>query len=142
MEINLKQSEIEVALRQYVASQGFNLTGRAVAITFTSGRTANGLTALVDIGDVTEVPAATGQTYRTLELRQSDLPSGAVGTAAVAQVGVDPALPGGDHTVGGTEAGAVVPEAGEAGESPATTAPEAEDTGAAPVSLFAKPQSN
>jgi hypothetical protein len=137
MEINLKQSEIEVALRQYVASQGFNLTGRAVAITFTSGRTANGLTALVDIGDVTEVPASTvGQVgYRTLELRPSDLPSGSDGVAQASTkvIGEDPA-------VGGTEAGAVAPEAGEVGESPVTPAPEASDEPA--KSLFAKPASN
>lgn len=129
MEINLKQSEIEVALRQYVASQGFNLTGRAVAITFTSGRTANGLTALVDIGDVTEVVAQDPPTLtaRSAELRASDvqLQGAAVGQAFNA-VEPEPAAQ----------------EAGEVGESPATTAPDPVDAGAAPVSLFAKPQSN
>ena len=82
MELNLKQNEIEAALRLYVANQGINLAGRTVAVTFTSGRTANGLSALIDIGDVTEVqavntvqtPTHLGDTgLRTLELRQSDV---------------------------------------------------------------------
>lgn len=96
MELNLKQNEIEAALRLYVANQGINLAGRTVAVTFTSGRTANGLSALIDIGDVTEVQAVnTVQTHthlgdtglRTLELRQSDvqpqLASAQVTTTAV-----------------------------------------------------------
>lgn len=82
MELNLKQNEIEAALRLYVANQGINLAGRTVAVTFTSGRTANGLSALIDIGDVTEVqvvntvqtPTQLGDTgLRTLELRQNDV---------------------------------------------------------------------
>lgn len=145
MELNLKQTEIEAALRQYVASQGFNLTGRAVKIAFTSGRTPNGLTALVDIGDVIDAPVQTGMVTRTLELRPSDLGSGDVGTASIAlqskTLGMDPALSGGDQTIGGTEAGAVAPEAGEAGESLATPAPEAVSD-AEPKSLFAKPAAN
>lgn len=143
MELNLKQTEIEAALRQYVSSQGFNLTGRAVTINFTSGRAPNGLTALVDIGDVIDVPASTvGQTgYRTLELRTGDVVLGHSGIAQVTTsakvVGEDPALP----TVGGAEAGAVAPEAGEAGESQATPAPEAASD-AEPKSLFAKPSAS
>lgn len=94
MEINLKQNEIEAALRQYVASQGFSLSGRDVSITFTSGRTANGLTALVDIGDAVEAkPVLGGSTlYRSAELRSSDhlANSGAVGTASVADTPLDP----------------------------------------------------
>jgi hypothetical protein len=139
MELNLKQTEIEAALRQYVSGQGFNLTGRAVNITFTSGRTPSGLSALIDIGDVTEVPKSPtlGTTNRTLEARPADLGSGTVtlqlqsdGVASGAAADVSP------------EPGNVAPEAGEVGESPATPAPEAGETGeATPVtSLFAKPQ--
>lgn len=54
MEIHVKQNEIEAALRQYLTNQGTNLTGRSVFIVFTSGRNPAGLTAAIDIGDVTE----------------------------------------------------------------------------------------
>lgn len=135
MELNLKQVEIEAALRQYVSSQGFALSGRAVTITFTSGRTPSGLSALIDIGDVTEVPKQqpTGAITRTLELRPSDLGNGVMnvamqsdGVASGAAADVAP------------QSGAVAPEAGEVGESPATPEPEA-GTDAAPTSLFARP---
>lgn len=54
MEIHVKQTEIEAALRQYLTNQGTNLAGRTVSIVFTSGRNPSGLTAAIDIGDVTE----------------------------------------------------------------------------------------
>ena len=141
MELNLKQTEIEAALRQYVASQGFNLTGRAVTINFTSGRAPNGLTALVDIGDVVDLPksAPAGQTARSAELRASDVQLGSTGTAQAFNVAGDTANIAGANVVE-PEAGAVAPEAGEAGESPATPVPEASD--AEPKSLFAKPAAN
>lgn len=49
MLIQLRQSEIEVALREYVVNQGINLTGRRVDISFTSGRKDNGISADLDI---------------------------------------------------------------------------------------------
>ena len=45
MLIQLRQSEIEVALREYIVHQGINLTGRRVDISFTSGRKDNGISA-------------------------------------------------------------------------------------------------
>lgn len=53
MQINLKQREIEAALRMYVSHQGINLNGKEVAITFTAGRKEGGLTADVSIEDIT-----------------------------------------------------------------------------------------
>lgn len=49
MQISLKQSEIVSAIRGYIETQGINLSGKNVDISFTSGRKGNGLTADVDI---------------------------------------------------------------------------------------------
>lgn len=49
MRIQLRQTEIEEALQQYIANQGINLTGKVVEIGFTSSRSEAGLTADVDI---------------------------------------------------------------------------------------------
>ena len=49
MLIQLRQSEIEAALREYIVNQGINLTGRRVDISFTSGRKDNGVSADLDI---------------------------------------------------------------------------------------------
>ena len=49
MLIQLRQSEIEAALREYIVNQGINLTNRQVDISFTSGRKDNGISADLDI---------------------------------------------------------------------------------------------
>lgn len=49
MRIQLRQIEIEEALQQYISNQGINLTGKVVEIGFTASRSADGLTADVDI---------------------------------------------------------------------------------------------
>ena len=49
MRIQLRQTEIEEALQQYIVTQGINLTGKDVKIDFTSSRGEAGLTADVDI---------------------------------------------------------------------------------------------
>lgn len=59
MQINFKQPEIQAALRQYIAGQGINLTGKTVDIAFTAGRGANGLTAEVTIEDSVAIPGFT-----------------------------------------------------------------------------------
>ena len=51
MQINLKQPEIEAALKLYITQQGINLQGKTVMIEFTSGRKNNGLSAEVSIED-------------------------------------------------------------------------------------------
>lgn len=51
MQINLKQSEIEVALKNYVAHQGISLYARDVSITFTAGRKESGISAEISIED-------------------------------------------------------------------------------------------
>lgn len=52
MLIQLRQSEIETALRDYIVNQGINLTGRTVEISFTSGRKDNGISADLDITEI------------------------------------------------------------------------------------------
>lgn len=49
MQISLKQSEIIAAIRGYIETQGINLAGKNVDISFTSGRKGNGISADVDI---------------------------------------------------------------------------------------------
>ena len=51
MQISLNQTEIESALKDYVAKQGIRLQGRVVSIEFTSGRKENGVSADLCISD-------------------------------------------------------------------------------------------
>ena len=52
MQIQLKQHEIETALKLFVVEQGISLAGRDVEISFTAGRNGAGISADIDIGDV------------------------------------------------------------------------------------------
>jgi hypothetical protein len=52
MIINLKQYEIEAALKAYVVAQGINLSQKSINISFTAGRKESGITAEVTIDDV------------------------------------------------------------------------------------------
>ena len=54
MRIQLRQIEIEEALQQYITNQGINLAGKVVEIGFTASRSADGLTADVDITNATD----------------------------------------------------------------------------------------
>lgn len=54
MLIQLRQTEIEEALQQYIANQGISLVGKVVKIGFTSSRGEAGLTADVDITNATD----------------------------------------------------------------------------------------
>ena len=51
MQIQLNQSEIVTALKDYVTKQGISLQGRSVEIVFTSGRKENGISADLCISD-------------------------------------------------------------------------------------------
>lgn len=57
MNITLKQSQIEHALRMYVASEGINLVNRSFDVHFTAGRRGTGLSAEIEIGEA--APAIT-----------------------------------------------------------------------------------
>lgn len=51
MQINIKQHEIIAALTAYIASQGINLTGKTVEVSFTAGRKETGVSADIIIED-------------------------------------------------------------------------------------------
>ena len=53
MLITLKQKEIETALRLYISQRGINLAGKEVVIAFTAGRKESGVSAEVNIEDLT-----------------------------------------------------------------------------------------
>jgi hypothetical protein len=52
MIVNLKQHEIETALRQYIAQQGININSKSVTVSFTAGRKETGISAELDIEDM------------------------------------------------------------------------------------------
>ena len=49
MQIIIKQTEIEVAVKNYIAGLGINLNGKDVEVSFTAGRGEVGLSASLDI---------------------------------------------------------------------------------------------
>lgn len=51
MQIQLKQKEIEAALKMYINRQGIALAGKTVTIDFTAGRKDSGLSADIVIED-------------------------------------------------------------------------------------------
>lgn len=58
MIINLKQNEIEQALRAYVVAQGISLSGKDLSIAFTAGRRESGISAEISIEDA-DIPGFT-----------------------------------------------------------------------------------
>ena len=58
MIINLKQVEIEQALRAYVVAQGISLSGKELSISFTAGRRESGISAEISIEDI-DIPGYT-----------------------------------------------------------------------------------
>ena len=62
MIINLKQTEIELALRAYVVAQGISLHGKDLSISFTAGRRESGISAEISIDDV-EIPGYSNDVY-------------------------------------------------------------------------------
>lgn len=52
MLIQLRQTEIEQALKRYIQNQGISLRGKTIEISFTSGRKDNGVSADLDINEV------------------------------------------------------------------------------------------
>lgn len=49
MQVQLKQSEIEAALKGYIAQQGINLTNKTIAYSFTAGRKDSGISVELEI---------------------------------------------------------------------------------------------
>lgn len=86
MQINLKQTEITQALRQYVTQQGIDLTDKTVDISFIAGRKEGGLTAEINIEDQ-DIPGFSGNVVQPVQLSL-------VGTAESEIVAAEPAGPG------------------------------------------------
>ena len=70
MQISLTQSEIVVALKNYISQQGINLYGKEVNISFTAGRKEKGISAEIDIEDI-DLPQFGEAEPATLELVRS-----------------------------------------------------------------------
>ena len=107
MQITLKQSEIEVALKNYIVAQGINLTGKTIEVAFTAGRKEAGISAELDINDagtestsvpslvlnrpfepavaVNTVTATTVTAKRNVQPIQSEVPAAAVVDEVVAE---------------------------------------------------------
>ena len=83
MIINLKQTEIEQALRAYVASQGISLHGKDLTISFTAGRRESGISAEISIDDA-EIPGYTNDTH--LETQGTKAPGISLASAATTSV--------------------------------------------------------
>lgn len=126
MQIQLRQTDIEAAIRQYLAGKNIATAGESISIVFTAGRKAGGLTAAVTIGE--EAPAAVQVTETTKvpadTLVASTQPVQVVETTAAQPVSV--ATTNSPATISST----LVDAATVAGE-PATT--EASVTTAAPA---------
>jgi hypothetical protein len=73
MLIQLRQSEIEAALKMYVVSQGFSLNNKTVDISFTSGRKDNGVSADLEINE-TGVTVPAGPINRSFCVEPSAAP--------------------------------------------------------------------
>lgn len=76
MQIQLKQPEVEAALKMFISQQGISLVGKAVTIEFTSGRKNNGLTADLVIEDAS-IPGYT-DTFVVHSVQTSNAPPKAV----------------------------------------------------------------
>ena len=80
MQIQLNQTEIITALKDFVTKQGISLQGRSVEIVFTSGRKENGISADICISDdASDFPVFTSE-----EVQASTL-GAVVGTITPAQ---------------------------------------------------------
>jgi hypothetical protein len=92
MQVQLKQTEIIAALKQFITAQGINLAGKDVNITFTAGRKEAGIIADVSIEDVS-IPGFTDEEVEEA-VKASDAPAlkvvptvakAAIATEAVAE---------------------------------------------------------
>lgn len=82
MIINLKQTEIELALRAYVVAQGISLHGKDLSISFTAGRRESGISAEISIDDV-EIPGYTNTVAEEVEVTKAPVISMAPAAATV-----------------------------------------------------------
>lgn len=85
MQVNLKQHEIEAALKGFISQQGISLVGKEVSISFTAGRKESGISAEMSIEDL-DIPG-----FSTAEVHPPVLavvPSGPINRGADEEVKV------------------------------------------------------
>lgn len=75
MQINLKQSEITAALKQYLSIKGIDLVNKTVDVSFTAGRKEGGLSAEITIDDQDIPGYSTGGDQSVLHLVATDAPA-------------------------------------------------------------------
>lgn len=109
MQIQLKQSEIEEALKDYIVKQGLSLKGRTVAIDFTSGRKDNGITADIDISGDELIPG--------FETDEPEIPHASINTPHLKTVSASSGAAT-DEPVSAKEVTAEVIQADEADAAP------------------------
>ena len=68
MQVQIKQNEIEQAIRAFIANQGISLEGKEVKIDFTAGRKNGGLTADISIEEATPMVPVKAVNTTQLEL--------------------------------------------------------------------------
>lgn len=68
MQVQIKQNEIEQAIRAFIANQGISLVGKEVKIDFTAGRKNGGLTADISIEEATPMVPVKAVNTAQLEL--------------------------------------------------------------------------
>lgn len=80
MRVNLKQDEIEAALKNFISQQGINLNGKQIEISFTAGRKESGISAELNIEDMElEIPGFTEPEFQAPVLVA--VPSGLINRA-------------------------------------------------------------
>lgn len=84
MQITLKQRDIELALKMYLASQGISIAGRSFEVLFTAGRKPGGLLAEIEIGEAADIE----QQLRHLEAKAETADAPAAPAAPVAEAPV------------------------------------------------------
>lgn len=52
MQVTLKQTEIEAALKGFITAQGISLNNKQVTVSFTAGRKESGISAEIEIDDL------------------------------------------------------------------------------------------
>lgn len=97
MLIQLRQSEIEDAVKMYVTAQGINLTGKKIDMNFTAGRGSAGITVDIDIADAKLSDLVQAQSG--VQMRMPETAAAPREEAAQAK----PELPWEDNSVGKAE---------------------------------------
>jgi hypothetical protein len=141
MQITLVQTEVEQALRDYVASRLTLAEGTTFSIDLAATRGANGITATIDLIEPGQVaPTAVAQVTRSTNIK----PVAVAAVKAVSEVQPDPATQASaaqENAATAQETGSVVQEAeagqvtGEAEQTEATSQVEAAPA-TTPKSLF------